>query len=208
MNAIRMGFLWGALVVGLVGGVPADGWAQVRMLRAKQVSTGKWLQRVDSGAQKAVAAFKTDVAAQFGLAESDVEVVETTGTETQRQAAVTEMGTGSHAGVAVIMAPVLVVEDADGLRRGLGGIFSGSPAEKQARWGAVLEKYPAVSAVLTLLRGAMLPDAKATVTEIVTRLCRKVGAGDEVLTATEYDALRSRAVTKNLGALVPVRPCP
>ena len=106
MNAIRMAFLWGALIVGLVGGIPADGWAQVRMLRAKQVSTGQWLQRIDTGPQKAVATFQREVAEQFGLPETDVEVVETTVTPTDHRQAVAEQGTGTHAGLPVRAAPV------------------------------------------------------------------------------------------------------
>ena len=189
--------------------LPAGGTAEAaRVLRAKHLPTGKWLLRVDQHPAKSLAAFGAEVAAQYGLPESEIQVVETDWTLAERIQAEQEQLAGTHEGLAVTAPTLPVLENPEALRRSLGGIFAGTAAQKRERWGAVLEKYPAVSVVLTLLRPPMTPDAKATVTEIVTRLCKRVGTGTEVLTATEYDALKTLATEKGLGALVPPRPCP
>lgn len=182
---------------------PASGEAQVRMLRAKQLSTGKWLQRIDTGAQKARAAFQTEVAGQFGLPESDVDVVESTVTSAQHQTAVAEQGAGTHEGLAVVVATAPVLERPDAMRQALGSIFAGTALQKRQRWVAVLEQYPAAQAWLTLLRSPLTPDAKATLTEIATRIKARIGGLSEVLTQTEYDALKTLATAHDLGSLVP-----
>ena len=187
--------------------LPAGGTAEAaRVLRAKHIPTGKWLLRVDQHPTKSRAAFAAEVAAQFGLPESEIQVVETDWTDAERTQAEQDQLAGTHEGLAVTAPTLPVLENPEALRRSLGGIFAGPAAQKRERWGAVLEKYPAASAVLTLLRAPMTADAKATVTEIVTRLCRKVGALDEVLTETEYTNLRTLAEKHHLGTVVPARP--
>src|SRR3990167_10996031 len=89
-------------------------------------------------------------------------------------------------------------EDAAGLRQALGSIFAGTASQKRARWVDVIEKYPAAASILALLRGRMTVDAKQTVIEILGRVKAKIGTAAEVLTQTEYDALRALAAAKNL----------
>lgn len=74
----------------------------MNVLRAKQRSTNKWLQRIDT--EKPEAGFQDECASQFGIAVSDIDVVTTSWTESQRRAAVSEMAAGSHDGLAVIAA--------------------------------------------------------------------------------------------------------
>lgn len=75
----------------------------MRVLRAKQVSTNKWLQRVDT--EKDPAVFKRECGQAFAIAGADLSVTETEWTEDQRQSAVTELKAGSHEGLAVVAAP-------------------------------------------------------------------------------------------------------
>lgn len=94
-------------------------------------------------------------------------------------------------------------EDADGVRTGLGGIFSGAPAQRRARMVDCVEKYPPLGVALNLLRGPVTPDAKAFVFEVAGRVKAKIGTAGEVLTQAEYDALKTLTATKNLAAIVP-----
>jgi hypothetical protein len=103
--------------------------------------------------------------------------------------------------------PPSPAEYPDDLRRSLGSIFAGTAAQKRQRWVDVLEKYPAAAAFLTLLRGPMTTDGKATVTELATRIRTRIGDPiTEVLTATEYQSLKTLADSKGLGALFPAYP--
>lgn len=98
-------------------------------------------------------------------------------------------------------------ELAEEFRMGLGSIFKGTALEKRQRWMDVREQYAPTGDVLILLRGQLGPDAKGHLTELFTRIRAKIGTGaTEVLTATEYQALRTLAVAKGLGALVPAYP--
>ena len=72
----------------------------MNVLRVKQLSTNKWLGRMDS--EKPAAKFKAECAAQFAVAEADLAVVETVWTDIQWQAAAAELVAGSHEGLAVI----------------------------------------------------------------------------------------------------------
>lgn len=84
-----------------------------RLLRAKQISTSRWLQRVDTRDVED-AAFIAEVAAQFVLPETDVAVVSmpTVGmTKEQTSAEVdrirVELASGTHEGAGVVLAPTL-----------------------------------------------------------------------------------------------------
>lgn len=94
----------------------------------------------------------------------------------------------------------------DAFRQSLGGIFAGTLLQKRQRWMDVREKYGPTGDVLTLLRGPLTPDARAHLTELFTRIKAKIGTLSEVLTATEYQALKTLADGKGLGALVPAYP--
>lgn len=103
----------------------------------------------------------------------------------------------------IAASPPAPVAAPDAMRRALGSIFAGTPAQKRARWGAVLEAYPASAVLLTLLRDPLTADGKATITEVLSRIKARIGQANQVLTQEEYDALAALAATHNLGGIVP-----
>jgi hypothetical protein len=150
--------------------------------------------------------FLAEIASGFNMPAGDIAVVVAECPDhTTRLAWVAEMASGTHAGAAVIAAPVPVrpvVEDADGLLTSLGSIFVGTAAEKRARMVNVVEKYPAFGTALTLLRGVLTPNTRAFILEVTTRIKARVGTSVAVLTQTEYDNLRTLATAKGLAGLV------
>ncbi|HAM54123.1 MAG TPA: hypothetical protein DCQ64_01380 [Candidatus Rokubacteria bacterium] len=79
----------------------------MRTLRVKQVSTGKWCQMIQTGAARDVtdAMVKGNAARLFAIADTDLAVVETEWSESERQTAISEMASGTHEGQAVIAQP-------------------------------------------------------------------------------------------------------
>lgn len=76
----------------------------MRALLARQVSTGRWCRRIDTG-RKAAAAFRAEVAAEFGLAEADVAVVIETWTDQDYSENKATMNSGTFRTAAVIAPP-------------------------------------------------------------------------------------------------------
>lgn len=177
----------------------------MRGLRAWQASSEKWFNRVDTG-DKSLAVFRQEVARQFTVVEADVVIPDPASwTGVQHETALAELAAGFHDGRGVVNPPPPVaVEAPDDCRRALGSIFAGTAREKRQRWGDVIEKYPVALTLLILLRAPLTADGRETVTEITTRIKAKIGTGAaEVLTQVEYDALKTLAAQKGLGALVP-----
>ena len=94
-------------------------------------------------------------------------------------------------------------EDADGFREELATIFAGTADQQCARMLDVVEKYAPWGDALGMLRGGLTPGAKGFVLETARRVKAKIGTANEILTATEYQALKALADAKRLGMLVP-----
>lgn len=176
---------------------------------------GKWLQAMASPSgvpPTAWSAFQAEFAAAvagvFGIAAATVTVVEReVADDTDTHAAFTvPLAGGTFESIAVTAAPIKApLPAADAFRQSLGSIFAGTAAQKRQRWFNVLETMPALGGVLAVLRGGLTDDGKATLFEATTRIKGKIGLPTEVLTATEYDALKALADQHGLGAWVPAR---
>ncbi len=94
-------------ILALLSLLPATALAD-RVLRASQMSTNQWFQRVRSG-DMPEEKFRASVAAQFGVPVSDVAVIVVTMTKAQRIQAMTEMAAGTHEGFPVIPAPASTI---------------------------------------------------------------------------------------------------
>jgi len=77
----------------------------MRTLKAKQISTGNWLQRVDAG-DKSESGFSQEVADQFSILITDVQVIIEQLTSAEYDAVVAELASGTHQGLPVTAAPV------------------------------------------------------------------------------------------------------
>lgn len=82
----------------------------MRALKAKQISTGSWFQRIDTGG-KQESVFSQEVADQFSIPVNDVQVLVGQLTPAEYDTAVAEMGTGVHQGIPVTAAPILPPTD-------------------------------------------------------------------------------------------------
>jgi len=82
----------------------------MRTLKARQISTGSWLQRIDTGG-KNEDDFHSHVVNQFSLALGDVQVIIGQATPAEYSVIVAELSAGSHLGEAVIAAPASIKTD-------------------------------------------------------------------------------------------------
>lgn len=86
------------------------------------------------------------------------------------------------------------------LRAALPQVFGGSVA----RMHAVIERFPPLSVVYTMLGDTTLsPDAEGFIAQTTATLKARIGQPTELLTASEYAALKTAADAAGLGALVP-----
>lgn len=79
-----------------------------KVLRAKSIPDNKWFQRVDTG-DKTIGRFQEEVAIQFSVSLSNIDVIVGDFPEADWMRFVAEMGSGSHEGLAVI--PAVIKED-------------------------------------------------------------------------------------------------
>lgn len=173
----------------------------MRTLRARQIASGKWLRRIDTGL-KTEADFAKEVAAEFEVAITDVAVEVAEMTEADYATAVTELASGSHAGLGVIAPPPKAIPpNPYGFRQALVGALDGTDqAAKLNRAKALRQKYPGFTEpFLRALQGPELNAEEAWWVKALWADARiRVGSlTDEIITAGERD--RIEALAPNYG---------
>ena len=159
----------------------------MRLLKAKQISSNRWFQRVDSGDEKPLAVFATEVAAQFGVVEADVIVViENGGSEARLTTVRQEMAAGLHERLGIIKAAVIRLPDPVGFEGMLKVLFG-----NVIRINSLLSKYPLF---LWALR-----DRNYQLVQETIRAAQ--GAAD--ISATEYAAIRGYVAEKAIPITLP-----